>query len=352
MNRIYSLALTLIFVFVLLCGPAFCENTESYYTEPGGPLPVINQMPLYLFFLQPVPDKATVTERGKFVLNADYIVANITVSAFTPTGSINLLPEYKVEIDAEVSRFVFDLRYGIYDRAEISLELPFIFMGKGYLDDPIEGFEDGIGARTPRSRERQGSNNFEYYLKKDNAYVINRTSPAEGPGDAVLNLKYHLIDENRICPNVSVRGSVKFPTGSDSDLLGSGEFDYAGGILLDKKLFSDRLYLFAGGNAIAIEKPDELSELDMEDSLYTGTVGFEFFATKRLSVITQVIANTAPYPTTETNPMDNEGYDIALGVNYTVKEKSSISWRFAVVENISAASTPDVSFDLGLDWEF
>ncbi|MFC1508591.1 DUF3187 family protein [Candidatus Omnitrophota bacterium] len=109
-------------------------------------------MPLYLIYLQLPPEEAKVTQRDKFVINADYTVSNISVSAFTAMADPNIdPPTYDIQMDLEVSRVTLDFRYGLYDSLEVGLEVPFISFSKGYLDNFIEGFEDAIGARTPRS---------------------------------------------------------------------------------------------------------------------------------------------------------------------------------------------------------
>lgn len=329
-------------------------NEEDYLIESQGPVPLRNQMPLYLFYLQMVPDKASVIERDKFLINADYTVSNITVSAFTAMADpSNDPPTYKVDIDLEVSRVTLDFRYGLYDSLEIGLEVPFISFSRGYLDSFIEGIEDGIGARTPRSRERQGSYNFDYRLKYNGKYLINEKDHAEGLGDIVLNAKYQLVKEAWywLWPNVSLRAAIKLPTGSESDLVGSGEFDYGIGLLVDKTFF-ERFFIYLGGNAVRIKKPSVLSILDIDKEIYSYMLAMEWFLTKRFSVVTQVSGNTTPYPESGTNPLDNDAHEWVLGVNYRLKKNSDISWNFAVAENISAASSPDVSFHTGLNWKF
>ncbi len=354
-----AIALVILVFMGLFCGGGLVsaydsEDDVELYERSRGPIPIRNQTPLYLFYLQMTPDRSSVTERGKFSVNADYMVSNITISAFTPTGSILITPEYEIDIDLEVSRMTLDFRYGVYDNLEIDLEVPYISLSSGYLDNFIEGFEDAIGARTPRSRERQGSYKFDYSVKRNSKYLIQEKDHQEGLGDVVLSAKYQLLKDTGwywFMPNFSLRSAVKFPTGKKDDLLGSGELDYGIGALLDKAFF-EKLFVYLGGNVVFIETPSFFSELAMEKEIYSGLVAIEYFFTDRFSVVTQVTANSTPYPSTGTNPMDNEGYDFALGFNYRCKEKGNILWDFAIVENISAASTPDVSFHTGLNWKF
>jgi hypothetical protein len=343
--------LSFMFLFAYLCTTLSVADSlteEDIYIKPGGPIPIRNQMPLYLFYLQMAPDKASVIDKNEIAINADYTVSNVTVSAFTPATSL-----YDIQIDMEVSRITVDLRYGLYDNLEVGLEIPYIGLSSGYMDQFVEDFEDGISARTPRSRQRQGSYEFDYTFIYNNEYLINERTSKKGIGDMVFNAKYLLVKEAWywIWPNISVRSAIKFPTADKSDLIGSGEFDYGFGVLIDKSFF-DRLFVYLGGNVVMIKRPSVFSTLSMNEEIYSGMIAVEYFFTKRFSVIAESVGNSTPYPHSDTNPLDNDAYDWALGFNYRLKEKTNISWNFAVVENISAASSPDVSFHTGLDWRF
>ena len=349
-----SAAIVLILSCIFLVNSlALAENSgEEPYAERLGPLAIRNQMPLYLFYLQIVPDKAEVTEKSKFLINADYTVSNITVSAFTPSVS-QYMGNYIVDIDLEVSRVTLDLRYGLYDNLEIGLEVPYLSLSRGYLDNFIEGIEDGIGARTPRSRERQGSYNFDYSLRYNGTYLIQeKHSTDPGIGDIVLNAKYHLLKEKSwFLPNVSLRSAIKFPTAEEKDLLGSGEFDYGAGILIDKGFF-DRVFLYLGANVMWIESPSFLSQLSINKEYFSGLLALECFFTRRFSLVAQVTGNTTPYPYSDTNALDNDAYELGIGFNYALKEKTDVGWNFGISENITAASSPDVTFHTGLNWKF
>ena len=344
---LYAIILGVIILF-LDKGPLFAYNAkEEGLPEKLGPIAIRNQMPLYLLYLQMVPDKSEVTERNKFTINADYTISNITVSSFTPVSSL-----YDIQIDLEVSKVTLDFRYGLYDNLEIGLEVPYISLSSGYLDEVIESVEDGISARTPRSRERQGSYGFDYSFLYNNVYLIQKKDSTKGLGDIVVSAKYNLVqEEGWFCPNLSVRSAIKFPTAEKDDLLGSGELDYGFGLLIDKGFF-DRLFLYIGANVSIIEKPSFFSVLGLDEEIFSGVLAAEYFFTKRFSFVAQVTGNTTPYPYSDTNPLDNDAYELGLGFNYTLKEKSNTSWHFAITENISAASSPDASVHTGLNWKF
>lgn len=321
----------------------FAKTGSLSQWRGAGPIPIRNQMPLYLFYLQMEPDKANVIEQDKLNINAGYAVSNITVSCFTPATSL-----YNINIDAEVSRITLDLKYGIYENTEVGLEVPYLSLSAGYLDEFVKGFEDSVGARTPRSRIRQGSYNLNYSFIYNNQDLIKRTNASDGLGDIVLKAKYQILEEDRYSfwPNMSFRTAVKLPTGEKRSLLGSGEFDYGFGILSDKT-FSERITVYAGCNFVVIEKPSFFSVLNLKKNIVSGIIGAEYLLAQRFSLVMQVTGNTTPYPSSGTNALDEDALDIGFGLNYLWKEKQNVSWHFAFTENINSAASPDVSFNTG-----
>jgi len=330
-------------ILFIFSADAFSAADLSQEKRWSGPIPIRNQMPLYLFFLQMEPDKACAVEQNKFNINAGYSVSNITVSCFTPESSL-----YNINIDAEVSRITLDLRYGFSENFEAGLEVPYISLSRGYLDNFVEGFEKSIGAITPRSRERQGSNNYNYSFIYNNQNLISKRNASSGMGDAVLKVKRGILKEEdgSIKPNLSLRSAVKFPTGKKSDLLGSGEFDYGFGLIADKSFFK-RFCFYCGLNAAFIQKPSFFSELNLKKEIISGLAGLEYLLTERVSLVAQITGNSTPYPSSGTNALDEDAFDVGLGAYYTWKEKKGISWHFAFTENINSASSPDVTFDTG-----
>ncbi|MCX5692819.1 MAG: DUF3187 family protein [Candidatus Omnitrophica bacterium] len=336
----YKMPIAMIIFFLLF----FATDTFA----KTGPIPIRNQMPLYLFYLQMEPDRASVVEQDSFDVNAGYTVSNVTVSCFTPVSSL-----YNINIDAEVSRMTLDLRYGLSEKLEAGLDVPYLSLSRGYLDEFVEGFEDTVGATTPRSRARQGSYNLNYSFIYNSQSLIKRTNASDGLGDIVLKAKYQISkeDENGFWPNASFRAAVKLPTGEKRSLLGSGEIDYGFGVLLDKT-FSEKITVYTGCNFVIIEKPSFFSVLNLKRNIISGLLGVEYLLTQRFSIVVQATGNTTPYPSSGTNALDESAIDLGLGVNYRFKEKENVSWHFAITENVNSASSPDVSLDAGFNVGF
>lgn len=306
--------------------------------SPRGPMPIRNQMPLYLFWYAFPQEKADTLRDKRFAAVFDYTVSNVITDKVT-----NPTEEYIVRMDMEVVRLNCNLKYAFWDRFEASAELPYLILNKGYLDNFVETFEDFIGATAVGARKRTDKYKFNYQLIHNNKDLIKKTEPCDGIGDIALALKYVLLEEMQGLPCVSARAAVKFPTASKSDYLGTGKLDYGLGLLADKSF--GRLLTYVNLNTVFIQKPDFLSEMNLENYILSGMLGLEYCFTRRFSGVLQGTMHSTPYPKTGTDPLDNEAGEVALGVNYQLTENSN--WHIAVAENMFADSTPDVTFQAG-----
>lgn len=316
--------------------PSSCLAYERI--NPRGPMAIRNQMPLYLFWYFFPQEKAEVTADKKLTTVFDYTVSNVIIDKVTtPTE------EYIVKADMEINRYNLNVRYGILEKFEIGLEVPYLVLSEGYLDTFVEDFEDIIGATAVGARKHTGKDLFNYELRHNGRYLIRQTETTDGIGDIALSAKYMLLDEMDGLPRVSVRGAIKFPTAPEGEYLGTGKLDYGAGILLDKTF--SRLVTYLNLNAVLIEKPSFLDELDIKNFIASGMAGLEYCFTERFSGILQGTWHSTPYPTTGTDPLDNQAVEIGLGLNYQFTINSN--WHIAVVENAFADSTPDVTFQLG-----
>ena len=330
----------IIFV-ILLAGqvlilPSFCLAYER--VNPRGPMAIRNQMPLYLFWYAFPQEKAEVAEYKKFVTAFDYTVSNVIIDKSTWPGE-----EYIVKADMEISRYNLNARYGILEKFEASVEIPYLALSKGYLDSFVEDFERGIGATAVGARKKVGKYLFNYNVQHNYKTLINTQSPSSGIGDIAVNAKYMLIDEMEGLPRVSVRGAIKLPTASKEKYLGSGKFDYGLGLLFDKSF--GRFFTYANLNTVFIEKPSFLSELNIKKYIISGMLGCEYCFTERFSGILQWTLHSTPYPKAHIDPLDNIAGEFGLGLNYQFTMNSN--WHIAVVENCFADSTPDVTFQAG-----
>ncbi len=336
--KTYLIITTVLF----LCFGPFCALAlaqEAKY-QPSGPLNVRNQMPFYLFYMAPFPDKAQTLAKGKVKIDTSYHVSNVAIHQrpwpAQQFGYGEKNREWWVYIDTEINRLDLNISYGILERLELNVDIPYYIFSDGYLDSFIENFEDAFSfIKTPNAREETGRYNYEYEIRNRGKPVILSTSEPNDLGEVSTYLKYKVLDEDKWHPAISLRAAVKFPTTKDN-LLGSKKFDYGLGVLFDKNLFK-RLFIYSNLNIVFINKPDALDNLEIFDYMIHGIIGLEYFLTNKTSMLFQATANTKLYdagvPSTRHDPVI-----LSLGFNHNFNDR--LCWQIAIDENTNSAA-PD-----------
>lgn len=338
---IFIFTFTFTFTFTSLCFASTAEQSERF--QSSGPLNIRNQMPLYLFYMAPSPDKAATLKKGKIEIDASYHVSNTIIDQhpiwpcqrFVRTGLEGR--EWWAYIDTEVNRVDLNFSYGLLDNLEASVDIPYYIFSGGYLDGFIENFEKTFSfIKTPNAREEAERYQYDYRVYNRGSTIIESTSAPRNLGEISTYLKYKCFNETKWLPTISLRGAIKFPTSNDN-LIGSKKFDYGLGFLLDKKIF-DRFFMYFNFNWTLLGKPDVLVDLDVfNKQMYHGMVGFEYFLTNKTSLLLQATANTTVYdkgvPCTSNDPVV-----LTAGFNHNFNDK--ISWQIAMDENTNSAA-PD-----------
>lgn len=313
--------------------------------EPSGPVPVTNQTPLYIFFLNATPDMPQIQEKGKSDFDIRYTMANINVRQFSypPARDVD-----RVELDMEIHKLDLVYTYGLNERLDIRLDAPYLIFWGGFLDSCVEFFEDILNVVAPSSRGDWGRNDYKYFVRYNRQTLIDTEDPENGFGDFISSLKYKLMDEQGLLPAISLRGSIKFPTGSESKFLGSGKFDYGFGVLAQKKI--GRLFLFFNSDGIIIAKPDVFKPMAMDKYIISVFLGSEFFFTQKLSMTLQGGVASTPFPEVKlVTSLDHPPGHIGFGLNYKINK--SATFKSGVIENVSSASA-DIMLYTGLDIKF
>lgn len=118
---------------------------------------------------------------------------------------------------------------------------------------------------------------------------VETTETQMGLGDASLKTGYTLTSESNYMFSVRPLLFVKFPTGDEDNGLGTGEFDYGGGLSVSKWLgdwqpYGELLYINSG-------KPDNL---DLEN-YWSYTLSLEYEVSKHLRPEVSLVGSTNPF---------------------------------------------------------
>jgi hypothetical protein len=301
-----------VFLF-LYAGNAYPVHLESLCEEKSGPIPVVNQAPIQLLFLQPIPDKAETLPKGQGSLRLNIAVTNTLLSA-TSTN-------YQGVVDMEMIRASLDGKYGIVPGLEMSVSLPFVYRYPGIMDHAILEFEEVFNAERA-IRKHQVEDQYEYYVKKNNTtFISGNRERSSGIGDLALWIKGRVWDEGDILPSLSTRLGVKVPTGDKERAFGSGKADYGFGLLLQKDMRGLTTYL----NADVIFPGDAFDQEGVALSeFYEIMLGAEHKLTSRLSLLGQLNCIARPFEGTGLQMLDRRIYDFLVGINYLTEGGVSV----------------------------
>lgn len=316
-----------------------------------GPFETRDQFPIKLLFLSLRPDMAPLRSRGAFRLTERLTYSN-TYAVTRPIGNPHIpldyyqaapLDEYRLFVDAEVLQASLDIEWTATARWQIGAELPFIAQGGGFLDSTIEGFHHlfrlSNGGREHTPRNAYGI----FVVRSGRFWVAQEHAPPARLGDVVLRVKTAVIARHGNWPALSCLGALKLPTGQFDRLTGSGGTDAQIALLLSQPMGPLFMLHYNVGYTL-LGRPDHSAGFPVR-AITSHLLAVEYLTSRRLSIITQVLANTSLFPRGRLGPLDRTAYEINAGVKYALTP----SWlcEIGLIENLSQyQNTPDI----GLQW--
>lgn len=251
-----------------------------------------------------------------------------------------------ISIDGETYRANFSLRYGLGDRWEVGVEVPYLRHEGGQLDSFIEGYHDLLGL-SQGGRDDVPQNLLDYsYVSGANSRSLKKS--VNGFGDVRVNLGYKLREkDNRVW---SIRGGVKLPTGDADDFTGSEGTDVSVGLYLSEAAFLGKESLSFHGNVGMLALGDgEFIEEEVEDWVVYGSSALAWKLSPRLSLKAQFDFHSALYDS-GFEEIGSFAGQLILGGSIILGEKTQLD--LSVSEDIIVNTAPDVVFNIGLRSRF
>lgn len=312
------------------------QEIDTAWRTKSGPIPVVNQSPVQLLFLQPVPDRAVAPPAGHGSVRLTTTVANTLVSKESS--------HYQTTLDMEAVRACLDVRYSVLPRLDIGFFVPVSHYYDGFLDGFIEDVEEAFG-NVRGVREQEDADTFTYSVKKDGRSFISGSENTTGVGDVVLAAKTTIMDQETAWPALAVRASIKLPTGKKSRGFGSGEPDWGLGMLLEKDLGPLSLYW----NGDVTFPGDAFDDVGLSvQEFVTLMLGVEYGITPQFSILSQICFESRPFEHTGVEVLDRRIYELLVGADYRTKGRAF--FQCGIVEDIidSTDATADFSFFLNV----
>jgi hypothetical protein len=309
---------------------------EFVQSIAGGPFPVRSLSPVQLLYFQFTPERAVPLPHRAWSVRFDLIQANY-LARDEHQGDFFLF-------DYELTRANLALQYGVLDKLTVGLEIPLLYTWKGFLDEPIKGFEDVTGFRRTIRFERP-QHLFSLQLVKDGREALRGTSGAVGIGDIAFSTKALLREEGLVAPAVAGRFALKLPTGDDDRAMGSGAVDVGLGLSLEKTLGPVRLY-FNTGLTIPTGNPFDgtgIRSLWMLSAFLTG----EYRLTEHFSLLLQLNGVSPPVRNTGLD-LDRPTGEILAGFNW-ILPGLPVVWQAGFMEDLNNTNRT-ADFALFMSW--
>ena len=323
--------------------------------DPFGPFAVRDQFPIKLLFLSLRPEQAELIPDGEMRFSARFAYSN-TYAVTRPIGDPQQpadyyqaapLSEYRLFVDTETLRMVFDLAWRIDARWEIGVEAPLIVQSGGFLDSTVEGFH-GLFNLSNGGRKETSRNAYGVFVVRDAQFwIVHSRAPPVRFGDVVFRLKSPLLSAGPPWPTISLLTAVKLPTGRFGQLTGSGGTDLQIALLLSQRL-GNKFLLHYNLAHTKLGDPDRNTGFPVRSAIISQMLAIEYMTTSKLSVVTQILANTSLFPKGQLGPLDRTAYEINAGIKYALTPEMKL--EIGIIENMSQyQNTPDVALHVGVE---
>ena len=305
-----------------------------------GPIPTRILQPAALIFPGPRPRRAVLHERG---------AGSVTLA--TQYASIfeqNVTVDQAASFDGEIAHAAAVLRYAPSDGSEISIEPTILFASSGFLDRIVDEFHSATGfAGGGRSTVPRDQYSMVLRNGADAAYKLEEDQILFG--DLPVTWLTQVREETRDGPAVAARFTVEIPTGDEDRGSGSGGFDVAAGVLLERSL--GRWTFFGGLDGVHVDQPDSFQRARVGvRSLLFANGGLEYRATDSLSLLAQAVLQTPLTRDLTAEEIDREILDLGFGLAFDLSRGATLMATFH--EDAVAASGPDLTGTIAISWRF
>ena len=310
---------------MLLACASFAEPLND---QNIGPIPGV-------FHFPDSTDGANLAARGRLSWSLFAITASHSTEASAADESLSL--------DGETDRVEFGLRYGLGERFEVGIEVPYLRHKSGGLDSLIDTWHSTLNL-PDGDRENQLDDQLRIAYEDASGLRLDLEQNASGIGDLRLTAGWRLRESPTY--KSALRFGVSLPTGDSAQLLGSGGPTLSLGLAGDARALggSERLNGYYRVQAIYIGKPDLLADR-YHDFVGQLSAGLGFAITPAIEIRVQAGARSAVYDS-RINALGEPAATLTMGANFGLSDNYLLSLGF--IEDIKPESAPDVSFLIAL----
>ena len=191
-------------VVLLLLLPAATAAQNHELFGPQGLAPARNFQPIQGLSLQMPGESAIPLKKGELTLRANV--------AETSTVLKDVQPGIAAALKLNQLNSNLEIRYGLSQATEFSVELTSIYNHSGALDGAIEATELIGAGRLANARQQLKNSGFVFVVARDGRPVLVGKNGDAGLSDLVLRSKILLVAERQYLPAIAFRPAIKNPS--------------------------------------------------------------------------------------------------------------------------------------------
>lgn len=317
---------------LLFCLPGAMALADSKLNTPFF---TSNMNPLINVYSLPATRDGIITAKNQLQMGLQFEAAN--------SFSYEDHKREAIFLDGESYRTTLAIDYGVNDRLELGLVLPYIRHGSGELDSLIEQWHsfwsmpNGNRGAFPRDR-------LTYSYRRDGREQAQLIDSASGLGDIDLTFGWQLSDARGTA--WALRGGVTLPTGDADKLTGSESTGvYLGLHASEHGLFAMESLYAHGSFGLLWLGEGEVVEAARKDWVSYGSAGLGWMMNNRISLKLQLDFHSALYDSALTEIGEFTAVAVFGGSIYA---SNNTVFDIAVSEDILVGASPDIVFQLGV----
>jgi hypothetical protein len=293
------------------------EREFSCYTN--------NNLPLFHSVGIPVNTCGYNLNKNKFFIKTIFSISNNASSAIKGGEAIH--------IDGEMHKLEMFFGYGLSNKLEIELRIPYINQTKGYLDKLISNWHSTFNLP---GKAREDMDYFDYHISYMNDYELkfDKTKLENGFGDIAIAFNYSLLKSNN--KNISLKAFLKIPNASKSKLLGSGTTDY--GLALNGSYKNNSSFFYYAFGFLR-KNGKMLIQKNKKNTIFFGNLGYKHKIAKIFSLVIQSDFNTPFYRKSNMKQLKYPAINLVNGGEFRIGKKQL--FFIGMIEDLMVNTLPD-----------
>lgn len=333
-------------VVIAALWPSAATSGQAEDVAVAMPLRLVNLNPFHLPYGVP----ASFGTRTLPPKSSELTVALDTVS-YLNTDNTAVSGSERLLLDGETYRGSLTLRRGFRPRWEYFLELSAVGHHGGLFDSFIKGWHTFFGL-PQGGRDVVPHDRLALIYEDGPGTRINIQRDTFSLGDLVLGVGYSLPEWPVLNDGLTVRGTMKIPTGNAGSLAGSGRFATSlwaetSGALPWSAASREWLYAATLGLVVA-DPPKRLSDV-ADPVIGFGRAGVTWRALSRVHFTVQVDVHSSPYRASNVDVLADPVVILGLGGFVQVTENAILEIAVTEDDGMQRAA-PDIGLHTALRW--